>query len=335
LIHLAKPDLSGREREYLLQAFDSGYLTHHGEFEDRFEKEFGRWIGRPALATSSGTGALHIALLSLGVGRGDEVILPALTFGATAAVVVQVGARPVFVDVDPETWGINWKHVRSKVNRRTKCVIAVHIYGEDARVEDVGVPVVEDSCEALGMVSPKGEMACFSFYGNKPITTGEGGMLVGSVGRARQFRDGGFTPEYDQLVPGLNYRMTNIQAAIGCAQLERIDELVRKRLENADRYAKALKGRGKWLFVAETANPVSLAAHLRANGVDTRPVFKPLHLTQAFRCDGKFKHSERIWETGLCLPTGPHLEQEQQNKVIELVSLHIQRPANGPYQCAA
>jgi perosamine synthetase len=323
LIPLAEPDLSGNERKYLLQAFDSGYLTHHGEFEDRFENEFGRWIGRPALATSSGTGALHIALLSLGVGRGDEVILPALTFGATAAVVVQAGAKPVLVDVDPDTWGINWRHVRGRINRRTKCVIAVHLYGEDCLVEDVGVPVIEDSCEALGMVSPKGAMACFSFYGNKPITTGEGGMLVGAVGRARQYRDGGFTSEYDQLVPGLNYRMTNIQAAIGCAQLERIDELVKVRLENAERYAKALKGRGKWLFVAECGNPVSLAAHLRANGVETRPVFKPLHLTQAFRCDGKFKHSEAIWERGLCLPTGPHISQEEQKRICKLVDHHI------------
>ena len=332
MIPLARPDLTGREREYLLQAFDSGYLTHQGAFEDRFENEFAKWIGRPALATSSGTGALHLALLSLGIGRGDEVILPSLTFGATASVVVQVGAKPVLVDVDPETFGINWAHARKLVNRRTKAVMVVHLYGEDAGVEDIGVPVVEDSCEALGMVPPKGYLTAYSFYGNKCITTGEGGMLTGNLGNAKQFRDGGFTSDYDQTVAGLNYRMTNLQGAIGCAQLERADELVAKRLQNAQRYRNALKGRGKWLFIAECDNPVALAKHLEANGVQTRPVFRPLHLTQAFRCDGKFKHSERIWETGLALPTGPHITEEEQKRICELVDFHLQRTKDGGSQ---
>jgi perosamine synthetase len=323
LIPLAKPDLSGSERKYLLDAFDSGYLTHHGEYEDKFEREFGKWIGRPALATSSGTGALHVALLSLGINRGDEVILPALTFGATASVVVQVGARPVFVDVDPESFGINWAHAGRKINRRTRAIISVHLYGEDCGIEDFGVPVIEDACEALGIVPPRGHSTAYSFYGNKVITTGEGGMLVGNLGNARKFRDGGFTQDYDMEVAGLNYRMTNLQAAVGLAQLERIDDLVKVRLANARRYREALKGRGKWLFVAECPNPVSLAQHLRASGVDSRPVFRPLHLTKAFRCEGKFKHAERIWETGLCLPTGPHLTQQQQEKIIGLVDGHI------------
>jgi perosamine synthetase len=226
------------------------------------------------------------------------------------------------VDVTQD-FGINWKHVRSKVNRRTKAVISVHLYGEDAGYEDVGVPVIEDACEALGMVPVRGHLAAFSFYGNKPITTGEGGMLVGNLGNARKYRDGGFTSDYNMEVPGLNYRMTNLQAAVGCAQLERIEDLVAKRLENAERYKSALKGRGKWLFVAECPNPVSLADHLRANGIDSRPVFRPLHMTQAFRQAGKFKNAERIWETGLCLPTGPHLSPEDQKRVIEHVARHI------------
>jgi len=321
LTPLAAPDLTGNERKYLLQAFDSGYLTHNGEFEGRFEREFGRWIGRPALSTSSGTGALHIALLSLGVGSGDEVIVPCLTFGATASVVVACGARPVLVDVTGD-FGINWRHAKGKVSRRTKAVISVHLYGEDAGTEELGVPVIEDSCEALGIVPVRGHAAAFSFYGNKVITTGEGGMLAGNLGSARKYRDGGFTSSYDQEVAGLNYRITNLQAAIGLAQLERIDELVKKRLENAARYKSALKGRGKWLFVAECPNPVSLAEYLRANGVDSRPVFRPLHMTQAFRQAGKFKNAERIWETGLCLPTGPHLKEEEQERIIRLVNEH-------------
>jgi perosamine synthetase len=322
VIDLAKPSLDGNERKYLLQAFDSGYLTHHGEWESRFEQQFGRWIGRPALATSSGTGALHIALLSLGVGPGDEVIVPTLTFGATASVVVACGARPVLVDVT-ENFGINWQHVKSRINRRTKAVISVHLYGEDAGYEDVGVPVIEDGCESLGMVEPRGHCTAYSLYGNKAITTGEGGMLVGNIGNARKYRDGGFTPSYDVEVPGLNYRMTNLQAAIGCAQLERIDDLIAKRLENAARYAAHLPGRGKWLFVVETQTPVSLQERLKKCGVDSRPVFKPLHLTQAFRQDGKFPKSEKAWTNGLCLPTGPHLTKIEQEKVIDLVSDHL------------
>jgi perosamine synthetase len=337
LIPLACPDLSGNERKYLLEAFDSGYLTHQGAFEDRFEDEFGKWVGRPALATSSGTGALHLALLSLGIGRGDEVILPALTFGATASVVVQVGARPVFVDVDQNTWGINWLHARKRVNSRTRAVISVHLYGEDCGIEDLGVPVIEDACEALGIVPVRGHCAAYSFYGNKVITTGEGGMLVGNLGNARQFRDGGFTSDYDMTVPGLNYRMTNLQAAVGLAQLERVDDLVSQRLENARRYSEALKGRGKWLFVAESPNPVALAKHLNANGVQTRPVFRPLHMTRAFACEGNFKRSERIWETGLCLPTGPHVTPEQVQKISELVNefIDLYRTENEPRQLAA
>ena len=123
-IPLAKPDLSGNERKYLLEAFDSGYLTHAGTWEARFESELGRFLGRPSLATSSGTAALHLSLLSLGTGPGDEVIVPALTFTATAGVVVRCGAKPVLVDVT-DSFGINWAHARSKINRRTKAVITV------------------------------------------------------------------------------------------------------------------------------------------------------------------------------------------------------------------
>lgn len=332
---LAQPDLTGNERKYLLEAFDSGYLTHAGTWEERFEREFGNWIGRPSIATSSGTGALHCALLSLGVGAGDQVIVPALTFSATASVVVQCGAVPVFVDIRPDNFGINWEHSRRAVTRRTKAVISVHLYGEDAGFEDVGVPVIEDACEALGMVPPRGHLTAYSFYGNKVITTGEGGMLCGNLGRARAFRDGGFTRDYDSVVAGLNYRITNLQAAIGCAQLERIDELVEKRLANAKTYADTIPGKGKWLYVADVQNPTALARALAKEGIDTRPVFRPLHLTQAFRQPRKFKHAERVWERGLCLPTGPHVTPEAQKRVIEIVLRHIRESSDQPSEHAA
>jgi perosamine synthetase len=166
-----------------------------------------------------------------------------------------------------------------------------------------------------------GDLAAYSFYGNKVITTGEGGMLCGKLGNAALWRDGGFDSEYRNTVPGLNYRMTNMQAAIGLAQLERFDELLAPRLRNAAAYSSALAGKGKWLFVAETDDPRGLSAHLKEHGVDTRPVFTPLHRSPAFRqyAKGGYKQSDKVWERGLCLPTGPHVNSNDIDKITELV----------------
>lgn len=314
-IPLACPDLQGNERKYLLEAFDSGYLSHQGAFEDRFEKEFSEWIGKSSIATSSGTAALHLALLSMGIGAHHEVIVPSMTFGATASVIHHVGASPVLVDGD---CAIDWEQVRKNINFRTKAIMVVHLYGEKTEIpDDIKVPIIEDSCEAL-WIRPR-NIGCYSFYGNKVITTGEGGMLVGADESARLFRDGGFDSEYDMEVPGLNYRLTNLQAAIGCAQLERADSLIAQRLQNAAFYRQRLDGFGKWLFVVRTPDPQGLQGHLKANGVDSRPVFKPLHLSQAFQAKGYFPKAEAMWKTGLCLPTGPHVTREQQEKIIGLI----------------
>lgn len=313
-VPLATPDLSGNERKYVLEALDSGWLTHHGEFEDRFERLFSEYIGREALATSSGTGALHLALLALEIGRNDEVIVPSLTFGATASVVKNVGAYPVLVDVDSRGL-IDWDQVKAKRTFRTKAIIPVHLYGEQCEIPDLDIPIIEDCCEAT-WVRPK-DIGCYSFYGNKPITTGEGGMLVGAPEVAKEYRDGGFTSDYDMTVFGLNYRMTNLQAAIGCAQMERIDELLSLRFRNASVYASHFEGFGKWLFVIK-AWP-GLKEHLKKNNIDTRPVFMPLHLTKAFKQTGYFPNSERLWKEGLCLPTGPHVDAE---KIIEVIYEH-------------
>jgi perosamine synthetase len=144
-------------------------------------------------------------------------------------------------------------------------------------------------------------------------------MLVGEIEKARPYRDGGFDKDYDMTHPGLNYRMTNLQAAIGFAQLERIDVLASQRQANADFYRQELEGQGRWLFVAKVPNPAQVQMALKAQGFDSRPVFKPLHLTSAFRQDGKFKRAVEHWETGLCLPTGPHLERKEQEHIIGIV----------------
>ena len=338
MIPLARPDLSGKEKKYLNECVDTGFVTHAGRFEEAFEKAFSDRFGKPSLATSSGTGALHIALLSLGIGHGDEVIVPDLTFGATASVVLAVGAKPVLVDIDPETWGLDRRRLVNIITKKTRAIIPVHLYGEDAGdFRQFGIPVIEDACESLGMVPIRGQMACYSFYGNKVITTGEGGMLCGQFGNAREYRDGGFDADYRNLVAGLNYRMSNMQAAIGLAQLERFDDLLVRRLAVAEAYSARLRGKGRWLFCVETDEPRGLQQFLKDHGVDSRPIFTPLHLSPAFRqyAKGKYKVAESVWERHLALPTGPHLTEEQQKTVISLVSRYIHQSANSARKRAA
>jgi perosamine synthetase len=321
-IPLARPDLTGNELKYLTECIETGYVTHAGRFERDFEKAFSERFKTPCIATSSGTGALHLGLLSLGIGPGDEVLLSSFTFGATASVVLAVGAKPVFVDIRRDTWGMDQNRVLACLNKRTRAILPTHIYGEDAGdFSQFGIPVVEDACESLGMVPIRGRMAAYSFYGNKVITTGEGGMLCGDFGNAKDYRDGGFDRDYRNTVPGLNYRMSNMQAAVGLAQLERFDDLLDRRLKNAEIYSKSLRGRGKWLFVAEVNNPREVASKLKERGIETRPVFTPLHRSPAFRvyAKGNYKVSESIWERGICLPTGPHVTPQQAEQIAEAV----------------
>lgn len=319
-ISVCKPVLEGNEEKYVLDALRSGWLTHHGSYERKFEEEFSRYVGRPALATSSGTAALHLALLSLGIGPGDEVIVPDLTFGATASVVLAVGAKPVLVDVTPNA---TLDPDKIEITSKTAAIIPVHLYGEDAGdFSKFGVPVIEDACESLGLTKIRGDIACFSFYANKIITTGEGGMIAGILGRAEEWRNGGFDKDYYHEIPGLNYRMTNLQAALGLAQLERIEDLARRRAAVVAQYREHLSGFGKWLFVVNTRNPKLLASVLREHGIDSRPVFHPLHKMEPFAQLGDFSNSVSIWESGLCLPTGPHLSTDEVNRVIEVVNEH-------------
>lgn len=318
-VPVASIDFTQHETRHLWFSVKDGYLTHRGEYEHKFQRLFSKTVGRNAIATSSGTGALHCALLALGIGRGDEVIVPTLTFGATAAVVVHCGAKPVFVDGVP----MDWEAVKKAVTKRTKAIIPVHIYGERCEFEDIGIPIIEDACEALGYVEPKGTYAAYSFYGNKVISCGEGGMLVGDdLTKAGLYRNGGFTEDYDCLVAGLNYRMTNMQAAIGFAQLERLKEILDKRNRSLAVYQNLLEGFGKWLFVAKTSDPRSLAAHLKKHGIETRPVFKPLHLSQAYNQVGYFPKAVEFWKTGLCLPTGSHVTEQQAKYIAKLVREH-------------
>ena len=319
-IPLAKPDLSGNEKLYVSEALENGELSHRGPFVRRLEDDFSRYVGKTSLAVSSGTAAIHLALLSLNIGSGDEVIIPVLCFGTLASVVLAVGAKPVILDIDPDTWGLDRGLVRKYVNERTKAIVPVNLYGIDAGgFRGFGVPVVEDACESLGMVSPRGDIVCYSLYANKVVTTGEGGMISTNIPTTKAYRDGGFDENYLHTIPGLNYRMTNIQAAIGVAQMERLGGLVSQRIVNAELYSSILYGKGRWLFVADVENPVAVAGKLP--GIETRPVFTPLHRCPAFKpyASGEYSNADRVWKNGLCLPTGPHVTQEQVKMICNMI----------------
>jgi perosamine synthetase len=298
-------NLSGREMQYVLSTMTQGWLTM-GRWVHRFEREFAKRLGvKHALAVSSGTAALHLALVALGVGKGDEVIVPSLTYVATANAVAYCGATPVIVDVDPETWLMDRDAVRNALTAKTKAIIPVHLYGVpcDFDLPD-GVHIVEDAAEALGAkmfhelhCGTIGDIGIFSFYGNKTITTGEGGMVVTNnddlATKIHKLRGQGQVPgrRYWHDVIGFNYRMTDLQGAVGVGQLERLDDILEKRSDIADWYNVYLDNRvimqrcpegyvsGNWAMAVQLPDGVDrdkVRSHMKREGVETRPVFYPL-----------------------------------------------------------
>lgn len=322
MIPMAQPDLSGNELKYVTDAVSSGWLTHRGKYEPLFEQALSAYLGKPTIATSSGTGALHLALLALGIGPTHEVIVPNLTFAAPASAVLAVGATPVLVDVRRDRPTIDWEEVKHKVNYRTKAIIPVHLFGEDAGIKYFRqAAIIEDACEAFGYLKPRGDFSCYSFYGNKIITTGEGGALAGpDLSSAKSYRDGGFTAEYYHEVPGLNYRMTNLQAAVGCAQIERIQSILSARKKVLEIY-KTLPGCGKWLRVVTSDDPEHLRAHLKAHGVETRPMFYPLNLMPPYKSRGTFPNSEWWWKHSVLLPVT--VTEDQAHFIVDKVNEHF------------
>ena len=249
-LFLEDPNLGDLEKEYLIKAIDTNFVSTVGPFVPEFEERFARYIGaKRAVSTQSGTAALHMALYQLGIGEGDEVIAPSLTFIATINPILYVGAKPVIVDVDPITWNIDPQEIRKAITKKTKAIIPVHLYGSVCNMDEIieiarenKLSVIEDATESLGATYKNrqtgtfGDFGCFSFNGNKIITTGGGGMIVSNnqkqaehikflVNQARDASKGIYHPEV-----GFNYRMTNIEAALCLAQLERISEfLIKKR----------------------------------------------------------------------------------------------------------
>jgi len=354
-IPVCEPVIGEQELRYVTDCVKTNWISSKGRYVTEFEAQFAAYCGaKEGIATTSGTTALHLALATLKVGPGDEVILPAFTMMATAFAVMYCGARPVLVDADPETWNMDPSLLAEKITGKTRVILPVHIYGHPCDMDpirelagDHRAVVVEDAAEAHGAeyrgrrAGSIGQIGCFSFYANKIITTGEGGMVVTSdpalASRARALKDLAFDPmkRFLHTDVGFNYRMTNIQAAIGLAQLERIDTFVAARRATAARYT-ALLGdlpglrlpvekpwarNVYWMYgiVAGKDAPVSrdrLAPLLAARGVETRTFFVPVHQQPVCRDLGLFRGerypvAEELGKNGLYLPSGSGLTGEE------------------------
>lgn len=360
-IPVATPDLNGSEARNVASALRSGWISSQGDYLQAFEASFGRYIGRRfAVATTSGTTALHLALVALGAGPGDEILIPDFTMVACAFAVCQTGATPVFVDASPDTWTLNPEKLRAKITSRTRGIMAVHIYGHPADMgaiqhvaDQYKLWVLEDAAEAHGALYQKRKcgalstIAAFSFYANKILTTGEGGMVVTDdeslYKRCLSFKNLcfplGAPRDYLHHDIGFNYRMTNVQAAIGVAQLKRISSLIQARRTMAKRYLKRLKHlpgiqfpvekpwakNVYWMFgivlddsVAVNRNEVM--TRLRAAGIDSRPFFQGMHRQPALRkagidLGGEYPVSDRLADRGFYLPSSGTLTEKQIDRI--------------------
>jgi dTDP-4-amino-4,6-dideoxygalactose transaminase len=353
-IYLSPPHLSGRELDYLRDAIDSNWVAPLGPHVDAFEAELAELTGVPyALALSSGTAALHLALVVLGIGAGDEVACSSLTFSASANPIRYVGATPVFVDARPETWTLDPELLaRALAERpRIKAVVAVDLYGQCCDYDAIralcaerGVPLVQDAAESLGATyrgapaGGQGDLAAFSFNGNKVITTSVGGMLVSRnaawIEHARrlstQAREP--APHYEHTELGFNYRLSNLLAAVGRAQLEVLPERVAARRRVNRRYRELLPdvefmpeaGYGQfncWLTCILVDDPSSVRLALEAEDIEARPLWKPMHLQPVYRDAPVYGGdvSARLFERGLCLPSGSALTDDDQRRIADLV----------------
>jgi perosamine synthetase len=350
LLRVAETLLDGSELAYLTECVQDNWISSSGPFVERFERAFAAAVDcRFAIACSSGTAALHLASAAAGLGPDDEVLVPAFTMVATANAARYVGAAPVLVDSDPLTWNIDPERLVDKLTSRTRAVIAVHTYGQPADIEAIvefargnGLVVIEDAAEAHGArvhdrpVGGLGDVAAFSLYGNKILTTGEGGVVTTNDERiarsARELRDHAFSAErhFWHRRVGFNYRMTNLQAAIGLAQAERLEQLVARRMEVAGIYRRLLSdtdglelppeldGGVMWMFGVLISEQFGigrdeLRRRLAASGVETRTFFVPLHLQPAYQrsfAGQRYPVAERLGATGLYLPSSPRLSED-------------------------
>jgi perosamine synthetase len=352
-IPISKPALGPREKELVLDALDSGWVSSIGKYIDEFEAKFASYCGtRHAIAVSNGTTGLHLALAALDLKPGDEVIVPDLTFVATANAVAYIGAVPVLADIDPETLCLDPASVKALITPRTRAIMPVHLYGHPADIDALteiaeahGIAVIEDAAEAHGAeykgrrVGSLGKCAVFSFYGNKVITTGEGGMLTTDdaefYARARRLRDHAMSPtrRYFHEERGFNYRITNLQAALGVAQLERIEDFLARRAEIMDWYRHEIPESGRvrlnrvrnwarsafWMVCLEVdafdaARRDVFMQRLKARGIDSRPYFCAMSSMPMYR-QAPLPVAARKAEIGLNLPSFYELTRAEVRRI--------------------
>jgi perosamine synthetase len=355
-IPVNEPLLDGNEKKYLNECIDSGWISSEGPFVREFEERFAARVGRKfGVAVCNGSAALDAAVVALGIGAGDEVILPTFTIISCAAAVVRAGATPVVVDCDPQTWNMDVEQVRAKITPRTRAIMPVHIYGLPVDMDPLlalakahDLAVSEDAADMHGQTykgrpcGSFGDISTFSFYPNKHVTTGEGGMLVTDdpalAERCRGLRNLCFQPGrrfvHDKL--GWNLRMTNLQAAVGLAQLERLDEFVVRKRATGRFYEQLLSDIGciqrqpsrtdhsdniYWVYGLVLGDQVSFDAEeamkrLAQQGIGTRPFFWPMHEQPVLRNMGlfageRYPTAERIARRGFYLPSGMALTEDQ------------------------
>lgn len=356
---VAEPSLGDKELAYVTECVLTGWVSSAGKFVTRFEEMVAAACQtKYAAATSSGTTALHLALLALNIGPGDEVIVPTLTFIATANAVAYTGATPVFVDSDLETWNLCPRSCKKAITSKTKAIIAVHLYGHPADMDAIldiahqhKLAVIEDAAEAQGacyknrQVGGLGDIGVFSFYGNKTITTGEGGMVVTNradlAEKVRILRDHGMSSDrrYWHPVLGYNYRMTNLQAALGVAQMEKIEKIIATKQAIARSYTEGLKEipglrlptQASWainifwlysVLVDEVSFGMTrdqLARYLKDHGIDTRPLFPPIHQQPIYQSTLSFPAAQYLSEHGLSLPSSVNLAVDEIQRTISVV----------------
>lgn len=356
-VPLADPYITDEDVTAVAKAVKEKKLSQ-GEYVQRFEEEFCRYVGvKRSVAVCNGTAALHVALAAIGIKPGDEVVVPSFSFVATANCVLYQGAKPVFADIDPLTYNVEPNRIEKKITSNTKAVIPVHYAGQPADMDPIcemakrhGIYIIEDAAEAHGALYKDrkagnlADMGCFSFYPNKNMTTCEGGMVTVNddelAERMEMIRSHGQDKRYHHVILGFNYRMTDVQAALGTVQLRRLDWVIEEKVKKAAHYNKEIKERfSKEVsppYVAPDATHVYMfypvrfrskemrdkaAVRLEEKGIETRVAFPPIHLQPLYQDLFNYKRgclptTEEVSDTILCIPIYPHITQETQDYVI-------------------
>ena len=348
MIPISKPVIGKEEFESVKEVLESGMLAQ-GDVVEEFEDKFAAYIGVDyAIATNSGTAALHTALAAIGIKNGDEVITTSFSFFATASCVLMQNAKPVFVDIDPRTYNIDQLEIEDKISERTKAIIPVHLYGQPCKMKEImdiaeehNLKVIEDAAQAHGAeydrkkVGSIGDVGVFSFYATKNMITGEGGMITtndeGIAERARMIRNHGQRERYIHECQGYNYRMTNIAAAIGLVQLKKLDKLNERRISNARYYDKRLNAGKPYIapkvkhvfhqYTLRIKERDKFLEHLEKNGVGYGIYYPvPLPRQPLFNSGGLFREAEAASKEVVSIPVHPSLSREDVKRVVEVVN---------------